>query len=222
MRYDERAIKTRDHSVLRNYYSFVYQWSLSIPKPNSISIFNAPIEFQRIQHTTSQSHRIITRYKNHTLFPYDSWQSGIRIHPVSQRSTCTHAKRWIGIEWSILCLPGRSASQSRSYGVIENYLVTRLIDCDPLTRSYITGIHGRSYLTLQRFCLFFREDPLLSPPLARCLSRRGVLAGSGRPINPIRHGSSSARAAVLQFMNLLWAPPRIPRGLCYWFIVTLR
>lgn len=23
-------------------------------------------------------------------------------------------------------------------------------------------------------------------------------------------------------MNLLWAPPRIPRGLCYWFIVTLR
>lgn len=91
-------------------------------------------------------------------------------------------------------------------------MVTRLIDCDPLTRSYITDIHVRSYLTLQRFCLFFREDLLLSPPLARCLSRRGVLAGSGRPINPIRHGSSSARAAVLQFMNLLWAPPRIPRG----------
>lgn len=41
---------------------------------------------------------------------------------------------------------------------------------------------------------------------------RGVLVGSGRPINPIRHGSSRARAAVLQFMNLLWAPPRIPRG----------
>lgn len=64
---------------------------------------------------------------------------------------------------------------------------------------------------------------LFSPRSARSPQRaRGVLAGSGRPINPIRHGSSSARAAVLQFMNLLWAPPRIPRGLCYWFIVTLR
>lgn len=29
-----------------------------------------------------------------------------------------------------------------TYGVIENYLVIRLIDCDPLTRSYINRVHG--------------------------------------------------------------------------------
>lgn len=29
-----------------------------------------------------------------------------------------------------------------THGVIENYLVIRLIDCDPLTRSYINRVHG--------------------------------------------------------------------------------
>lgn len=44
---------------------------------------------------------------------------------------------------------GRPGSHSRSYRVIENYLVIRLIDCDPLTRSYITRV----------------RNPLPAPPL---------------------------------------------------------
>lgn len=80
--------------------------------------------------------------------------------------------------------------------------------------------HGRPYRALSCYPSFFL--PRFVRARARGLCQRGVLAGSGRPINPIHHGSSSARAAVLQFMNLLWAPPRVPRGLSYWFIVTFR
>lgn len=44
-----------------------------------------------------------------------------------------------------------------THGVIENYLVIRLIDCDPLTRSYINRVHGSPSLLLYRSYIFFRR-----------------------------------------------------------------
>ena len=97
--------------------------------------------------------------------------------------------------------------------IIENYLVIRLIDSKTLTRSYITCLQGRTLGPRGPTSFFWLISSLLcfSNSLALFLSPshpslQSVLAGSGRPINPIRHGSSRERAAVLQFMNLLWAP----------------
>ena len=80
---------------------------------------------------TSCSYRIPNN-QGHEFTTFRRGHRRRRTHPRHSRTRIV--ERWIGIERSMVCLD----SQSRSYGVIENYLVIRLIDCHPLTRSYIT------------------------------------------------------------------------------------
>lgn len=111
-------------------------------------------------------------YMIHLSIPNTQFQrikSTIGIHrnpspftPIAQRSTTpSSALSHVSLAndessaWIVCLSVPPAVNRAHTHRVIENYLVIRLIDCDPLTRSYINRVHGSPP---SRFHIFFRQD----------------------------------------------------------------